>query len=173
MANYKGQILFPSKGKMDSDSDVRSIAQGDIIDAMNCRWGLKNDGTVNAVENILGNYPLSLNMPPGNNKCIGTCVDFPSNSVIKFVYNDQNLHSIVNINMVTKEETPILWQEEVLKFSDGYIMNAHVLNGILIYLNTNGELQNIIIESAVKYTNDKYGDGIGWWILEDDFVSQP
>lgn len=167
---YKFPITFPPQGKMNTDADLKSIPVGDIIDALNCRWGVKNDGTVGTVENVKGNELLPFILPEGNNKCIGGCKYYPDNSVIAFVFNSNNQHSILRIDMVSKTISPILWGEPVLNFSDGYILNSHVIDGILFYLNTNGELQKLIIESAIKYTNLTHKEGIGYWILESDFV---
>lgn len=172
MAQYRAQILFPPQGKMDSDSDWRAVANGNIIDAMNCRWGLKNDGTIGTVENVKGNVLLPINLPTGINKVIGGCCDYPDNRVILFLYNTESNHSILQIDMTTREVSPILWCEPALNFDDGFIMNSHVLNGILYWLNTNRELKKLIIEKAIKLTYEKWGEGIGFWILEDSFVVQ-
>lgn len=170
---YRDTIVFPPDGKLDVDSEVRRLKKGDMIDAFNCRWGVRNNGSVFAIENIKGNKLIAINVPEGNNTAIGYCVDFPSNTVIVFLFNDKNNHCIYQVDMVREEISPILWQEPVLNFSDGYIMNAHVLNGVLYYLNTNGEPQNVFIERCQKYTFTKYPTGIGVWILDDDFIVQP
>jgi hypothetical protein len=170
---YKDTIMFPPQGKINTDADIKSVPKGDIIDAFCCRWGVKNDGTVGAVENIKGNELLAINLPEGNNTVIGGCQYYEDNSVLIFLYNDQNKHCILRIDVVTKEVTPILWEESILNFSRSFIQNPHVLDGVLYYLNTDGELKNLIIESAVKLTYEKYGEGIGWWIIEDSFIVQP
>lgn len=173
MAQYKAQIMFPPKGKMDSDSDWRSMAQGDIIDALNCRWGVRNDNSVGAVENVSGNVLLPINLPEGNNKVIGACCDYPNNRVIIFNFNDKNNHGVFEINMITREITPILWIEPTLAFSeDGFIMNATVIDGEVYFLDTNGRPRNIIIESAVKYTYAKWPQGVGYWLVEE-YIVQP
>lgn len=172
MPQYKDTIVFPPDGKIDVDSEVRRIKKGDIIDAKNVRWGTKNDGTVFAVENIKGNELYAITLPQGNNKTIGGCQYYPDNSVLIFLYNDQNKHCILRVDMLRRVVEPILWQVPELEFSDGFIMNAQVLDGNLIWLNTNGELKNLIIEKAQKLTNDLYFSGIGYWIIEDDFIVQ-
>lgn len=170
---YKSTILFPTTGKMDSDTDVASVKVGDIIDAFCCRWGTKNEGTVDAVENIKGNWLLPINLPTGNNTVIGGCNDFPNNSVIFFVYNDQNKHSILKVNMLTKIITPILWEEPVLNFDEKFISNPHVQDGILYWLNSKtGELQNLRIDFWTRNTAIKYKEGIGYWLLTE-YVVQP
>jgi hypothetical protein len=171
---YKDTIVFPPDGKIDVDSEVRRVKKGDIVDAFNCRWGVRNDGSVFAIENVKGNELIAINLPIGNNKAIGYCNDFPNNRVIFFLFNDQNNHCILQVDMIRKEVSPIVWSLPTLNFSDGYIMNAHVVAGnLLIYLNTNGELQNLLIDKAIKTTYNTYGSGIGYWIIEDDFVIVP
>jgi len=170
---FKDTIVFLPDGKIDVDSDVRRVKKGDMLDALNCRWGVKNDGTVFAVENIKGNELLAINLPQGNNKAIGGCQYFPDNSVLIFLYNNQNRHCILRVDMLEKEVAPILWEEQALNFQDGYIMNAQVLDGVLYWLNTNGEMKNLIIEKALKLTHTKFGEGIGFWVLESDFIIVP
>jgi hypothetical protein len=74
--------------------------------------------------------------------------------------------------MLKKEVGPILWEEEALKFQDKYIVNPHVLDGILYWLNVDGELKNLIIEKALKLTYNTYGIGIGYWKIEE-YIVQP
>jgi hypothetical protein len=169
---YKETIVFSPQGKMNTDSDVKLLPKGDIIDAFCCRWGMKNDGTVGAVENLKGNWLLPINLPAGNNSVIGGCVDFPNNQVIYFLFNDQSRHCIISINMITRDQHPILWEEPILNFDNGYIMNAHVLGGILYWLNTDGELKNLVIDFWTRNTAIKYKFGIGYWILFQ-YVVQP
>jgi hypothetical protein len=170
---YKDTIVFSPQGKMNTDADVKSLPKGDIIDAFCCRWGIKNDGTVGAVENIKGNWHLPINMPAGNNKVIGGCADYPNNSVIYFLYNDQARHCILNLNMITRDISPILWEEPVLNFDNKYIINPHVMGGLLIWLNTDGRMKNLRIDFWTRNTAIKYKEGIGYWILTSDFVVQP
>jgi hypothetical protein len=167
---FKDTIIFSPKGKMNTDSDVKMIPRGDIVDSFCCRWGIKNDGTVGAVENIKGNELLGINLPLGNNKVIGGCPYHEDNSVLVFLFNDQIRHCILRIDMLVKSVTPILWEEPALELSDGFIQNPKVLDGVLYWLNTDGILKKLIIEKAKKLTYQKYGIGIGYWKLEEYIV---
>jgi len=171
--SFKDTITFPPQGKMNSDADIKSVPRGDIIDAFCCRWGTKNEGTVGAVENLKGNELLPINLPSGTNKVIGGCQYFEDGSVIAFVFNTENNHCIIRVDPIQKEVTPILYREPVLNFQDKFIQNPRVLDGVLYWLNTDGQLKNLIIEKARKYTYAKWGEGIGWWIISEDFVVQP
>lgn len=167
---FKDTITFPPTGKMNSDVDIKSIPKGDIIDAFNCRWGLKNDGTIGAVESVKGNELLSINLPIGINVIIGGCTYYEDNSVLVFLYNSENKHCILRVDMLIKTVTPILWQVPALEFSDLFIENARVIDGILYWLNTNGELKNLIIDKAKKLTFKTFGIGVGYWKTEEYVV---
>lgn len=170
---FKDTISFPPTGKMNSDVDIKSIPKGDIIDAFNCRWGLKNDGTIGAVESIKGNKLLNINLPTGINKAIGGCPYYEDSSVLIFLYNSENKHCILRVDMVLKTVTPILWEVQKLNFSESFIQNPKVIDGILYWLNTDGRLMKLIIDKAKKLTYKNYLEGIGYWIVENDFVVQP
>lgn len=165
-------IAFPATGKMDGDSDLRAIKQGDIVDALNCRWGFKNDTTVGSVENIKSNKELPINLPDGNNKVVGGCPDYANNSAVVFLFNDENRHCILSVNMESQQVSPILWEESVLNFDGQYINNPVVLDGTIYWTDVNG-LRMLIIDKARKYTYTKYNRGIGYWVIEDTFVVQP
>ena len=170
-SQYYETIVFPPTGKMDGDSDVRSIEKGDIRDALNCRWGLKNRETGGSVENIIGNKIFPVNLPVGNNKIVAGCVDYETNRGIIFLYNDQNRHCILEIDMALEEISPILWEEPVLNFDGQYVNNPVVLDGTIYWTDHNG-LRNLFIESVRKYTvtnPDKLNmEGVGYWIIENE-----
>jgi hypothetical protein len=168
---FKDTIVFSPKQRLDSDSDVRAMEKGSAIDAMNCRWGLKNDGSVFAVENVKGNELLPIILPAGSNRIIGGCQDYQNNRVIVFVYNDQNLHSILKVDMIRKEVSPIVYKDPVLNFDGTFINNPRVVNGLLVWTDNNG-LCNLIIEKAEKMTFKLYREGISVWAISDDFVVQ-
>jgi hypothetical protein len=169
---YIDKIQFSPKGKMDSDSDVRSVQKGDIIDALNSRWGVKNNGTVGSVENIKGNKLIPINLPVGNNKIVGTCEDRQMNKGIAFLYNDQNHHGILQIDILTETITPIMWDAPILNFDGQYINNPVVLDGVIYYTDVNG-IHNVLIDKVQKYTLKAYNQGIGYWIISTDFIVQP
>lgn len=169
MPIYKDNILFPAAGFVDKDSEYRFIEKGNIIDALNCRWGFKNDGTVNAIENILGNKLLNITLPEGNNTIIGGCNFYEEESLITFLYNDKNKHCIFQIKKQEQTVIPILWEEQVLNFENKFVNRPIVIGGIIYWTDNNGP-RNLIIEKAKKLTNNKYGEGIGYWIIEDTFV---
>lgn len=170
-SQYIDKIQFPSQGKMNSDIDPRYLSKEDIIDALNCRWGVKNDGTVNAVENIKGNKLIPITLPVGNNKIIGTCEDRERNKGIAFLYNDQNRHCVLEIDILLQSISPILWEEPILAFDGQYLNNPQVLNGVIYYTDYSG-IHNIFIEKCQKYTFKTKNEGIGFWLLTE-YVTQP
>ncbi len=170
-SQYIVPIAFPATGKMDGDSDLRAIKEGDIVDALNCRWGIRNDGTVGSVENIKSNLELPINLPDGNNKVVGGCADYENKMAVVFLYNDENRHCILSVNMESNDVSPILWEETILNLDGQYINNPVVLDGILYWTDVNG-IRNLIIEKARAYTFTKYNRGIGYWKLEE-YVVQP
>jgi len=179
MPIYSQEILINPKGKVNKDVDLRSTPAGDIIDALSCRWGLRNRGNVFACENVIGTKNIPFVLPSGVNTVIGGCEDPERDSWIAIYHNSGNKHSIIRINAITESIDPIVWDESIFKFSKDYpIINAKVIStgkigeGILIFTENFNSPRYMNIERFRRYTYETKNRGIGFWRIEDDFVVQ-
>jgi hypothetical protein len=179
MPIYSKEILIDPKGKINKDADLRAIPVGDLVDALNCRWGVKNRGNVFACENIIGTKNLPFILPSGVNTVIGGCEDPERNSWIAIYHNSNNGHSIIRINTITENIDPIVYQESIFNFSKNYPIGcARVLStgrtgeGILIFVEKHNSPRYLNIERLRKYTYETKNEGIGYWIISQDFIVQ-
>lgn len=79
---------------MDSDTESRFLPVGRCRRMRNSIVGSSDSPTGGAVKNEPGNILISLVLPAGNNTCIGTCENKQAESIICFIHNDQQNHSI-------------------------------------------------------------------------------
>lgn len=123
-------------GGMDTDLDERLIKADDYRYALNIRNISGNEGQVGVIQNVKGNTPITISLPSGANKVLGSVVDYDSNSAYFFVYNSNNDHSIYRYdsivggitNLITSEylefikHNPIVGTiiENTLYFTDGF-----------------------------------------------------
>lgn len=122
-------------GKMDLDSSPFRVAPNDYIDSINVTKDaieLSNDGVLT---NIVGNRLVSYTLPAGTNKTIGAYSNTIRNTVIEFVYNSNNYHSIIEYNNTTRTRTKILenltdsGSVDILGFTLlGKIVNVNIYN---------------------------------------------
>lgn len=94
MGQDKDIQLLP--GGMDKDSDERTIADGDFIDALNMRMAISGSNNQGAGENVRGNLNVSnpFLTPASVNKAVGYLEDNKDNSGIYCVYNSLGYHGI-------------------------------------------------------------------------------
>jgi len=176
---YSHDILIDPKGKVNKDVDLRSTPAGDIIDAVGCRWGFKNRGNVFACENVIGTKNLPFTLPAGVNTVIGGGEDPERDSCIVVFHNTGNSHSILRINVITENIDPIIWGESIFKFSLASPVNrVKVLStgktgeGILLFTDGYNSQRYMNIERFRKYTYETKNEGVGYWIVESDFIVQ-
>lgn len=79
---------------MDTDTEPRFTSSGTYRYALNCRVGSTSDGNIGAVENVKGNTLVSIDLPSGTNKVIGSVEDRPTNSCFYLLYNSNSDHGI-------------------------------------------------------------------------------
>lgn len=183
----KVPININPKGGIDLDSDPRSIPNGFIRNALNCRWGIHNDSN-GVVENVRGNTKL---IKTDNNlltgfTSIGSCEDIPRKSVVWFLFNKGSNHAILKYDTKNELVVPILWNAPILNFNLSHrIYNPKVVDngdeGLLIWTDGFNPPRKINIRKARELTKLQYpnlfkelqlNEGIGFWTIGDDFVVQ-
>lgn len=121
------------QGAMDLDSDRRNVAPnfyGYTLNALTNDTNVQNTG---CIENRKGNLLVTFQLPNGNNKAIGTCKDIKRNAIVYFVFNDQNMHSILRFNVKSKTIDKILYSEPLLNFQEEYRISSANIIGDLLY----------------------------------------
>lgn len=136
--------LITFTGGLDFDSDIRNVGEVDYIDALNISSGTSQRGSVH---NMYGNKIQGYILPTGANTCIGSLRNIKENSIIYFVYNSLENHSILEYLCETKTIRPILapFTAGLLTFStsflgftkDNKIHSANILDNILTWTDNN------------------------------------
>jgi hypothetical protein len=91
-------------GGMNTDDDVRFVSQGDYRSSTYARSGSAEDQNMGAIESMPGNVLIdNADYPDGVNTVIGSAKWIENNSIIYFVFNDDNNHSIWTYKLDTKE----------------------------------------------------------------------
>lgn len=121
--------------RLDMDSDKRNLPATSYSYAMNCLTGAAEGANLGCVQNRKGNTLVNITLPNGNNKCIGTCEDIVRNAIIYFVYNNQNMHSILRYNIQNNTIDKICYAEPYLNFQRDYLINDAFVIGDLLYFN--------------------------------------
>lgn len=147
-------------GGLDTDSEVRNVLPEDYIDATNLLSGVSQVG---GVKNFLGNTLVPYSLPTGNNTCIGALRNIKENSIIYWVYNDLNNHSILEYYCETKTILPILepftlgslvFTTEFLGFTLGNkIHSANIIDDLLFWVDNNVSPRQINKKSARAFLN--------------------
>lgn len=168
-------IHFPVTGGMNSDDDIRTISQGDVIEVVNGRWFYNSQQKLNTIENIIGTRKIDFGLPVGFNKSIGAKEDKVFNRLIYFVYNSNSDHSILIFDPFTEKIFPIMYSEPVLNFNkNNLIIDIDVVDngdeGLVYFTDNYNPPRKVNVERARKYTLNKYNEGIGYWVIEDTFI---
>jgi hypothetical protein len=161
------QLISFESGKLNWDDSLEFMPKGDSRYRLNVVFSDKYSGGV--LTNMKGNKSrVLIAMPSGTNTVIGGCEDKENLAYVYFVYNDEGKHSILRYYSTPESISPILWQENILNFSlSKPIVNPVIVGNILKWLN--GKPQQINMSKATLYTQTKYNEGIGYWIIEDTF----
>lgn len=77
-----------NQGKMNKNLDERELPQGEYRDALNVRAANSEGSDVGAIENTLGNEPLTFFNFGANAKCVGALSDEAENKIYFFVKSD-------------------------------------------------------------------------------------
>lgn len=91
------------RGKMNKDHDERLVAKGEYRDAMNIEVSTSEDSNVGAIQNLLGNKRVAINLDPkvdDNSVCVGSIADEKNDAFYYFINNlgDQEITNRFNNN---------------------------------------------------------------------------
>lgn len=118
-------------GKMNKTFDERVVPPGEYIDALNIRMGSTEDSEVGAVENTMGNLPLTTLMYNGDTlssdaRCIGAYEDGANETIYWMVHDPDfgpsptgKIDMIVSVNVLTSTLT-----YHVISINDGGAVNT-------------------------------------------------
>lgn len=143
-------------GKMNKTFDERVVPAGEYIDALNVRMGSTENSEVGAIENTLGNLPLTTLMYEGQElssdaRCIGAYQDGANETIYWFVHdpsfplgNTGKIDMIVSVNVLTSTLT-----YHVISMDDGDGVNT-TLNFNPTYVITGVDL----VDRLLFFTDD-------------------
>lgn len=123
-----GQIFT---GVLDTDSDPRVVSQEDYTYANAVLNGLGE--RLGSLVFAKGTLPYDLELPEGENDCIGTCEDKQNAALFIFVYNSNEDHSIYKYRLLTDDHL-LIARGPALGFQANWRINhAKVVDGELLY----------------------------------------
>ncbi len=127
----------PPFGGLNSDDEDRVLELGDYRLALNIRNGSSDNDNMGAVENVRGNELVPFTLEAGTNTCIGTTLDKVGQTVIYFIHNSNNNHSVLRFFPDTNTIEQVL-QETALNFDlDHLITHANVIDKNKLYWTDN------------------------------------
>ena len=136
-------------GGLNSDDEDRATPKGDYRYALNIHTGVSDGGTKGAITNFLGNNIVSVSLPSGTNKVVGSTHDNVTNSIIYLVSNSNNEDQIYVYS--EKDQSIALVAKSDFGFpSDKVIHSLNLVDSNKLYWTTgNGEPKKINIEKAL------------------------
>lgn len=117
-------------GRMNKSLDERLVPNGEYTDAMNIRVNSTESSEVGAVENSLGNTPLTVlrynNVPLSSSaRTIGYFADGANETLYWFVHSEvDGVDMVVSYNHVNKSVTYHLISTSVLNFDENYLITG-------------------------------------------------
>jgi len=84
--------ISPAGKKLNWDDDLHNIPLGDSRDRLDMVYP---DGDISVIESRRELTLINRTLPPGTNKCIGSCPDIENNAEILAIYNSNNQHCII------------------------------------------------------------------------------
>ncbi len=123
--------------RLDTDTEDRHLPPGHSRFVLNCNVGSSESSNMGAIENVPGNQLVAFDLPPGENKCIGSYEERTSDSIIYFVYNSAQDHLILQfflqeMKIIELMRSPVLnfqpdqlissidFEDNLLYWTDGY-----------------------------------------------------
>lgn len=150
MADIEKAYSFYGTG-LDSDSDSRTIADGDGRFRLNITYDSKGSGGI--VQSIGSEQIYYSPNLAGDVKCIGSTYDNENKGIIYFLYHSKGQHSIKIFFIETKKSYTI-WLGTGLDFEDDMIISGCVVDGMLLFTDKYPKSINIkaglIKNSAIK-----------------------
>jgi hypothetical protein len=160
-------------GGMNTDDDVRFVSQGDYRSSTYARSGSAEDQNMGAIESMPGNVIIdNVDYPDGVNTVIGSAKWIENNSIIYFVFNDQDNHSIWTYKLDTKEIKKVIsnltvtivlpppfdpltaetYAGEALNFDvKNKIYHANVIDNLLYWTDGINPPRKLDINMAIKF----------------------
>jgi len=153
MADFE-DIKYPGQGGLNLDADRNVMPVNDYRYALNLiKYELENYGVLT---NCKGNERKYNYLSLGTNKVIGTCYDLEERTIYFFVYNSNDLHSIIRYNSDSDDFDYILWEEPVLNFNPAFpIVNPFTIGSgdskMLFWTDGYNEPRKLNIARALAY----------------------
>lgn len=171
-------------GGINTDDDVRFITDGDYRSSKYARTGSAEDQNMGALESMPGNILIdNPDYPDGVNTVIGSAKWIENNSIIYFVFNDQDNHSIWTYKLDTKEIKKVIsnltitiqlpppldpitietYAGEALNFKvENKIYHANVIDNILYWTDGFNPPRKLDINMAIKFIESQGLDEDGY-----------
>lgn len=123
-------------GVIDSDTDPLFIQPGNYLDALNLVSGLSGMGK--HLEAINGQNTLDAPWPagaPGDNTVIGAVEDKQNRSLIYFIHNADDLHTILRFTDLQSDvnETLFVAQSDLFNFSVDHRIQGEIIDGKYLF----------------------------------------
>jgi len=149
MSDIKQPIIL--SGGLNLDKDPLLLGEGESNYRLNCE--ISTLGHEGICLNTKGNELITYTLPAGINTVIGSKFYEYDNSLIYFVHNSNNLHSIIKYNISLNTFNKILYSSTVLNFNLAYkIHSIDIIDGWIYWTDGYNEPRHINIERAIRYT---------------------
>lgn len=129
MAELDERIFFQG---IDTDTEDRSIENGSYRYALNIDIADINAANVGRVVNTFGNTLVSITLPAGSNRVIGTFEFIDENAVIYHVFNVFGNHGIYRYDF-SNNTIRLLYSDPLLKYTSGKLITHCNIIGDLLY----------------------------------------
>jgi hypothetical protein len=134
---------------MDQDSDLRLMQPGSYRYALNIRAGSPLEGDRGVVRNLKGNELIAFTLPIGTNKVIGTVENEADETVLYFLYNSNNNHSILRYTSATNTVVTV-FEWSGLNFQADYLITGIALvDGILYWTDDYNPPRKLTVAQAL------------------------
>lgn len=140
-------------GGINTDLDERLLQPGDYRYALNIRNISGAENEVGALQNIKGNTAVTISLPSGTNKVVGTTSDVDGNSIYFFGWNSANNHWIYQYNTITGVAKELI-QSQYLEFIKHNPVVANVIEDFLFFTDGFHEPKRINIKRAINNEYD-------------------
>ncbi|MEE9337999.1 MAG: hypothetical protein V3U87_07970, partial [Methylococcaceae bacterium] len=133
---------------LNSDDEDRAIPKGDYRYALNIHTGSSEGGNKGAIVNMKGNTLISVSLPAGTNKVVGTTRDQATQSIIYLVWNSNSDDQIYQFS--EKTQTIELIAKADFNFQENKIIHGLDLvdSDKLYWTDNNSEPRKINIKKA-------------------------
>jgi hypothetical protein len=169
MQNFEEK--YPNNG-LNTDDENRFIAPDESRFILNLRAGSSESDNIGAIENIKGNIEVTVELPSGRNKCIGSEGDQTTHSNFFFVWNENGYHTIYRY-VHNENQVRILSQDDpanpFLNFKEYDLINdIDVVEDLLYFRSDENPPKKI---NFVKADNDSEDTNQVWnWYLGTKYI---